>query len=309
MLAGGRTVTLCSLVIAFLWRLVGTDWMQPPTTVTVGVPAAGADAANLTTAAVEPAAKPAPGRNLAPWWQAYLLGMSPMIVRTWLLALSSCSFMQQPMAAAADIIVSASVLCAHTLACVLSTASALKTWIVHAMAFIVGGPWRLIVSCWPVRSFLAAANLLPLRLLNVLTVPIKLVAALPYRLAGFALQTAAMALVGVLTWALPKSVVEPLVQESCAIMGQWHDSCHQLLGPHVSSMAAESLSLPHSWWFTVVLQLWLGFLLWRITYRYAHIDELMQQRQAQAERDRKEAARHKKEQKVQQRRQLRKQGR
>lgn len=95
------------------------------------------------------------------------------------------------------------------------------------------------------------------------------------------LQVSAWALTGVLTWAMPRPVVEPLVHESCAIMGQWRDSCQQLLGPHVSSMASESLSLPHSWWFSVVLQLWLGFLLWRITYWYAHFDELMQQQQAQ----------------------------
>lgn len=111
-----------------------------------------------------------------------------MIVRSWLLALSYCTFMQQPMAAAADILVSASLQCAHTLACVLSTLYALKVGLFHIAAFVVGSPWGLFVSCWPVMgSMLAAFKLLPLQPLSflaqamaaLLVAPIKLVAALP----------------------------------------------------------------------------------------------------------------------------------
>jgi hypothetical protein len=92
-------------------------------------------------------------------------------------------------------------------------------------------------------------------------------------------------------------------------LGQWQDSCQQLLGPHVSK-AQPSLALPHNWWFTAILQLWHGYLLWRITYWEANKGEYQRRQQAQGEKLQKlEAVRQKKEMKVQQRRQMKKKGR
>jgi hypothetical protein len=77
--------------------------------------------------------------------------------------------------------------------------------------------------------------------------------------------------------------------------------------PPISSIKALCI---HDWWFTAILQLWLGYLLWRITYWEAHKDEYQRRQQAQGKKLQKiEVVRQKKEMKVQQRRQMKKKGR
>ncbi len=77
-----------------------------------------------------------------------------------------------------------------------------------------------------------------------------------------------------------------------------------LLGPH-AAQGPDSLVLPHSWWFTVLLHVWLGCVLRQLVACRAGegIDRWLQEERQQ----RLEAARQKKEQKAQQRRRQKKQ--
>lgn len=169
-------------------------------------------------------------------WSGAVMGMSPSIIRTWLVALSSWSVTQQLLAAAGTAATAAVVHVAQAVGSILSTASSFQNSLMEAVLWShLGG-------------------------LDSLAAPVSLLAAPLRWLVTSVLQAAARAAMGVLTWALPLSAVEQLVQQSCGAMGIWQDSCHQLLGPNVSK-APNSLALAHDCWFTVLLQLWLGYLL------------------------------------------------
>ncbi len=77
-----------------------------------------------------------------------------------------------------------------------------------------------------------------------------------------------------------------------------------LLGPH-AAQGPDSLSLPHSGWFTVLLHVWLGWVLRQlVACRAGEGSGRWPQEQRQ---QRLETARQRKEQKVQQRRRQKKQ--
>jgi hypothetical protein len=123
------------------------------------------------------------------------------------------------------------------------------------------------------------------------------------RLVWWCAQRAAGAVMGVLCWCAPAWYVGPLVQQACAASGDWQEGCMALLGPH-AAQGPDSLSLPHSWWFTVLLHVWLGCVLRQLVAWRAGVGSgrcLQEDRQQKLE-----AARQRRDQKLQQRKRQKK---
>jgi hypothetical protein len=213
--------------------------------------------------------------------------MFPIVARSWLLLLSDWGPITALFSAMGAGVQAAVVLLAGALGGTLSSLQA--------------GLQLLTAACCN-----SLAHVTPARLQPLLGAVAAWVTGVAGRLGWWCVQRAAGAVMGVLCWCAPVWYVGPLVQQACAASGDWQEGCMALLGPY-AAQGPDILSLPHSWWFTVLLHVWLGCVFRQLVVSRAGEGR---GRWLQEERQQKlEAARQKKEQKVQQRwKQKKKQG-
>jgi hypothetical protein len=274
---------VCSFALSTLWHLGGCwnlNWRDKH--------------ALTDTAAQQPAgnaaAKEGTADQLHPWWHAAVVGMFPTIIRSWLLLLSLWGPSHAALSAVGVGLEAAVVLLARGLGCTLSLMQAGQQLLAaacrHSLARVAPGPLKLLAV--PLLSAVAAH-----------------VTSLASCLGLWSVQRVAGVAMGVLCWAAPAWYVGPLVQHACAASGVWQEGCLELLQPY-AAQAPDSLSLSHSWWFTVIVHVWVGCIIRQLVACRAGKAAgrwLQEERQLRLE-----AERQRKEQKVQQRRQQRRQG-
>ena len=272
---------LCSFALSVLWRIAACWDLDRRDKV---APTAVQRSAGRATA------KEGTTHQLPPWWHAAAVGMFPAVARSWLLLLSHWGITQAILSAVDGGVEAVVVLLARGLGCSLS--------------LIQAGLQLLYAAC---RGSLAWVPPGPVKLaaVSLLSAAAAHVTGLGSRLGSRWVQRAAGAVMGVLSWAAPAWYVGPLVQRACAASGVWQEGCLELLQPY-AAQAPDSLSLSHSWWFTIMIHVWVGCICWQlVACRGGESGGRWLQEERQ---QRLEAARQRKEQKLQQRRQQKRHG-
>ena len=278
---------LCSFALSYLWRMGACwdmNWRNRDADTAAEQPAGNASAESDKAAA--------PEEQLPPWWHAAAAGMFPTIARSLLLLIGHWGPSQPVLSAVGGGVEAAVVLLARGLGCTLNSMQA-------GVQLLSGGFSGILARVPP-------GPLKPIAV-SLLSAVTPHVTGLVSRLGLWWVQRAAGAVMGVLCWVAPAWYVEPLVQRACAASGVWQEGCLELLQPY-AAQAPDSLSLSHSWWFTVIVHVWVGCILRQLLVLRACESDgrwLHQRRQRQ---QRLEAARQRKEQKVQQRRQQKRRG-
>jgi hypothetical protein len=204
--------------------------------------------------------------------------MVPSLARSWLMLFSHCAGSEAALSAVGGAVEAAVVLLARGLGCTLSLMQAgLQLLYAACSSGLASNPLLAALAAW--------------------------VTNLASWLGLWCAQHAAGVVMGVLCWAAPAWYVGPLVQRACAASGVWQEGCLELLQPY-AAQAPDSLSLSHSWWFMLLVQVWVGCILKKLVAVWTGGTGNRWLREARQHKL--EVARQRKEQKVQQRRQQKK---